>query len=349
MPDNFKHLLYLPWSKALTRQRHHGGSTTKRALWLVLCFAVWLGLVLPAAVQAGTPSSSPTPKVKVTTPTQKKAQAQGKKAQAQGKNASPKPTASPAAKPPASATQDRYSPVPIRTYESTPYNLYIVDEARILTPSERETVVKAMITASKYGNMAFLSTDSVSDSAQNEAERFANRVFGSQPGSVFIIEMGSRELYLNNYGSLNQVVDVSASRNIVANVYKTASRGHFGDCASEAFIEVYKTAAGHGIDRTLQHATNALMAIALGLICCFAIVKTHNTADKVNPTNILSGLEHTHDFSFRRERITNVVKVYSPRSRRSSSRSSSSGGGGGFGGGSYSSGGGSSSGAGHRF
>lgn len=226
--------------------------------------------------------------------------------------------------------------------EETGYGVYIDDGRDLLTDEEELALIEDMKPVTAYGNAAF-----VSDAQYGDTKTFAANLyqsyFGTDSGTLFLIDMGARNIWIHSNGAVYRTVTTPYANTITDNVYRYASRGEYYACAAEAFSQISTLLAGGRISQPMRWITNALLAVIVSLLINFLLVryKGRNVrpARKELIAATIVGLAAT-GLSMH---LTNQTKRYSPRS------SGSGGGGGGFSGGGGGGGGSHGGGGGHSF
>ena len=82
------------------------------------------------------------------------------------------------------------------TDEETNYQLLIEDDANLLTDSDIDKLMTDMQPLTQYGNIVFKSISENSTSAQNFAKDYYHGKYGIMSGSLFLIDMDSRIIYI---------------------------------------------------------------------------------------------------------------------------------------------------------
>ena len=226
----------------------------------------------------------------------------------------------------------------------TGYCIILEDDAQLLGSREQEELVAAMRTVTAYGNAAFKSISANAYSAASFADDYYHGLFGTESGTLFLIDMDNRELYLFSDGAIYRTIGKSYADTITDNVYRYASDGDYYLCASRAFEQIGAVLAGEKIAQPMKYISNALLAFILAALLNYFLARSLSRSSKPGTGEILGSISTRFDFRNPRKILTSQTKVYDPPS---SSSSGGSGGGhsGGGGGGGHSSGGG----GGHRF
>lgn len=227
------------------------------------------------------------------------------------------------------------------TNPETGYVIYIADEEDLLTDSEEVQLIEDMKPITEYGNAGFVSCENNSVSTRQYAEQRYSSVFGSESGTLLLIDMGMREFYIRNNGSVSRIITSAYSNTISDNIYKYASDRYYYKFASVCFMQELELLRGGKIAQPMRYISAALLALILGLLLNYLILRAVTVPRTAGNHEIIDAAQV--DFILRNptSRHTNTTKVYSPI------RSSGGGGGGRSGGGGFSGGGGS--GGGHRF
>ncbi len=225
------------------------------------------------------------------------------------------------------------------TNPDTGYFILMEDDASLLSTSEKEDLISEMQVITAYGNVAFKSIDydPYSDTGDYAYDYYAE-VFGSQSGTIFLIDMDNRKIWIHSNGDIYDIVTKSYADTITDNVYTYASDADYYKCASEAYKQITRLLSGQKISQPMKYISNGLLALILGLIINFFFVGIVSHPRKASDRAVIENL-YTATCSLNNPSAVfkNQTKVYSPQSDSSSGGGGgSSGGGGGGGGGGHS-------------
>lgn len=226
------------------------------------------------------------------------------------------------------------------------YRLIIEDDASLLTEEEEKKLYEEMKKTTQYGNVVFKTINkNPKYSTSTYAEEFYHSKFGfGENGTLFLIDMHYREIYIFSDGSIYNTITKSKALSITDNTYSYASASKYFECAEEAFKEINTLLSGRKIAEPMRIITSFILSLVIAAIIGFLItikkasLKIATNRDIVN--NINKKIVIIGDITAEK---TGQRKVYNPPSSSSSSGGGHSSGGGGGGG--HSSGGG----GGHRF
>ncbi|MCR4841791.1 MAG: TPM domain-containing protein [Eubacterium sp.] len=227
------------------------------------------------------------------------------------------------------------------TNRETGYSAIVLDNAELLSGTERETLLNDMQALTAYGTVIFSSDYAEGYSTDDYAESVLHSyVDNGDSGMVFEIDMSNRQIYIYSDGYIYDVVTSSYALTITDNVYTYASEGDYYSCAYNAFDQANSLLMGGKISQPMKHINNALMAIGIALAVVFIFVYATGA-----PGDDTVSRKVKVDGSFTSLAVIPgaLHKVYNPPS----SSSGGGGGGGGFGGGGG--GGSSGGGGGHSF
>ena len=221
--------------------------------------------------------------------------------------------------------------------EETNYTAIIEDNANLLTAEERAKLFEEMKPLTKYGHTAFVSTDNNTSSVETFADSYYHSHYGTESGSIFMIDMSNRKIYIFSDGENYKHITSSKAYSITDNTYRYATNEDYYGCASLAFKQINTILDGGKIAEPMRYTSNIFIALTLALFFSFVYILGKSKMAKATDRTIVEGC--TIDFKIG---DTSAIKtgqhaVYSPPS--------SSGGGSGGGGGGGSSGGG----GGHSF
>ena len=225
----------------------------------------------------------------------------------------------------------------------TGYQVYLCDGADLLSDEEELALFNDMAPVTSYGGAAFVSLDYNYRDTDDAAKDYFRKYFGTDSGTLFMIDMDNRNIYIFSDGAIYRTVSKAYANTITDNVYRSASRGDYYACASEAFSQITTLLDGGRISQPMKYTTNALLALILSLLINYGFVKW--TARSIRPTTAQLLGAITVGFTAGSRQLQHI------RTTRRFTGSSSGGGGGGGGGFSGGGGGGGSSGGGggHSF
>lgn len=212
------------------------------------------------------------------------------------------------------------------------HTLLIEDDANLLTPEEEEKLKEKMKPLTKYGHIVF---KSISTNPKYSTKEFANDFyyskFGNESGTIFIIDMDKRMIYIVSAGENYKHITDSKADIITDNIYRYASRKEYYECAEKAFEQIGIVLDGGKIAEPMRHASNVVISIVLAFFINFFIVLNASKLKKAANSEVLKNCDIAFEAGNVSGAKTGTHKVYSPPS--SSSSGGSSGGGGGGGGG----------------
>lgn len=241
----------------------------------------------------------------------------------------------------------------VYTNEDTGYQIIYEDDADLIDEEDVDSLINIMKPITEYGNVAFKSTlSNPYSSTERYASNYYSSKFGYSSGTVFIIDMDERTLWIHSDGKVYSTITTSYANTITDNVYTYASAGNYFLCSYKVFEQEAALLQGSRISQPMRFITNSLIALIIAILINYVIVRTSARKRKANHKDILNGVFVNNAFNNPNVELVRHSSVYSPPSSSSGSGGHSSGGGGGGsshssggGGGSHSSGGG----GGHRF
>ena len=158
------------------------------------------------------------------------------------------------------------------TNEDTGYEVFIADGEDLLTDAQEEELTACMIPITEYGNVVFESASlyrqSTKDYISGKYDRYWN-----ESASVFLIDMGERDLGLYSSGKIAKTVTPSYASSITDNVYRYASRGDYFGCAAQAFTQEATVLAGGRIAQPMKYISCALLAVIAALLVNYLIMR----------------------------------------------------------------------------
>lgn len=233
---------------------------------------------------------------------------------------------------------------PVYTNPDTGYSVVVEDDAGLLTEEERSELAEAMQRVTAYGNAAFKTVTENGSTTESFARSYYRELFGTESGTLFLIDMDNRNIWIFSDGAIYKTVTSSYADTVTDNVYRYASSGDYYTCGAKAFEQIYDLLEGNRIAQPMKYISNALLAVILSLLINFGLVRYFSKLKNPGEGEILKSIEKKFTY-------TEPVATYTHTSKRYDPVSSSSGGSSGGGSSGRSSGGGSSSGGGggHSF
>ncbi len=230
------------------------------------------------------------------------------------------------------------------TNQDTEYRVLIEDGAELLTEEERLELALEMQGITAYGSAAFVTVENNDFSTEGFARDYYMDRFGTDSGTVFVIDMDNRNIWIHSDGAVYRVVTTAYANTVTDNVYRYASRGDYYECAKEAFGEIQALLDGQRIAQPMKYISNALLAMILALLANFGLVICFTRLRKPGGNAVLANIHRRFTYSEIRAVHTHQSEIYDPVSSGSDGGSS-----GGSGGGGSSGGGSSGGGGGHSF
>lgn len=223
------------------------------------------------------------------------------------------------------------------TNNDTGYQVHIEDDAGLLSQEERESLAQQMQGITAYGDVLFKTISENNTITDSYARAYYRECFGTGSGTMFLIDMDNRNIWIRNDGRISGIVTNAYSDIITDNCYRYASRGDYYGCALEAFTEIEALLEGQRIAQPMKYICNAFLAVIFSLLLTLGLARLMSRSTAPRRNDLLQAASHRFRLGNPQAIYTHTTKVYDPPS--SDSGDSSSGGGGGGGGSSGSGGG----------
>lgn len=220
----------------------------------------------------------------------------------------------------------------------TSYRVVLEDDALLLDDEEVQNLAALMQEVTVYGNAAFKTIDNNDGGTESYARRYYQEQFGTESGTLFLIDMDNRNIWIHSDGAIYQVITTAYANTITDNVYRHASGGDYYDCAAQAYEQILTLLKGHRIAQPMKYISNALLALILALLLNYGLVCYYARIKKPRRRELLRSGRHHFSYTQPKAYFVRESRTYNPVSSDSGSSGGSSGGGGG--GGSSSGGGG---------
>ena len=90
--------------------------------------------------------------------------------------------------------------------QDTGYEAVIVDDAFLLSVSEKSMLLEKMKLITTYGNVMFNSISYNSTSTESYIKSLYREKYGSESGTIFVIDMDNRNIWIHSNGDRKSVV-----------------------------------------------------------------------------------------------------------------------------------------------
>jgi uncharacterized protein len=218
-------------------------------------------------------------------------------------------------------------------------NIQISDTANLFSYDDLAELYVACEGLTEYGNVGIYTTNiTLHTKTSLIASSTYDSWFGTSSGFLFVIDMLNREIYVETDGYIGDAVTPAKARSIADNVYKLASKGDYAGCAKKAVNQAKDLLNGYRIAEPMKYASNAVIAVLLGLLINFIVLRMLNRKKEVSVKELTDANRGSATFNGRNVTVVTRHVTVIRHSGGGGSR-------GGFGGG----GGHHSHGGGHRF
>ena len=154
----------------------------------------------------------------------------------------------------------------------TGYSALIYDDAELLSFAEKELLMHDMKPLTKYGNVAYWTTN---ETASNELDQAMNKrraLFGDTSSTVFVINMKIRKLTIQSDGGIYDVITDSRARSITDNVKGDTRNKKYYAASNDAFGQMLTLLEGGTISEPMKIASYVMLSLLAGLIIALAII-----------------------------------------------------------------------------
>lgn len=196
---------------------------------------------------------------------------------------------------------------------SNGYEVSITDKAELLSEQEEESLLKTMQPITAYGNVAFYSVgEDMQTLTKLLADRHYQELWGNESGTVFVIDMANRMLYIHSVGTVYDTLKTSYANTITDNVYTYATKEDYALCATNAYEQIYTVLEGGRIAQPMKYISNALFAFMLSFVLLYLIVKMVSKAKKPSKAQLFNGLKVSENMENLEVHYVNENRTYIP-------------------------------------
>lgn len=231
-----------------------------------------------------------------------------------------------------------YADTPAKPEESPKqYQVQVIDRAKLLTPEQRQLLVKDMEPLTTHGNMVFYTTTlKKGANFEKNAEHVYYQLYKNEPGVIFQIDMGNRKLTLSASTGMEDLIG-SERDSILSNIYEKATYKDYYGCAKACFDQIQRIINNEAIAHDMKYIDNGICALIIGLLLNF-IYMFNTVRKKASKKKLLGEIVLGASLANIMINAGKVTKRYEPKSKGSSGGGGGFHGGGGGGGGGFSGG-----------
>ena len=167
--------------------------------------------------------------------------------------------------------------------EAAASNIFIGDNAELLSDQEEQELESYLSTLKadyKYVVITDASGENGDDADSRLAYYYDNTFSRYDDGIAFIIDMYSREIYIEAFGDIQGRIKDSDSYDITDNVYTYASRGDYYTCIRKAFKQADTLVNQGFILRPMRYIVSLLLAIVIGFLFAFYMAMLERSKSK---------------------------------------------------------------------
>ena len=157
------------------------------------------------------------------------------------------------------------------TNPETSYQVLIIDELSLLTESEQAKLAEDMMPLTQYGHAVFWTTDEYAYDAIDQARIKRKELYYFDSAAILAINMGSRKISIQTYGTIRDYINDSKARSITDNVSHYATSKDYYGCSQDAFQQMYRVVEGEYISEPMKYTSYAVISAMLGLIIALSI------------------------------------------------------------------------------
>lgn len=224
------------------------------------------------------------------------------------------------------AVQDSFEAIEMHRNPETSYRVLIEDGAQLLDEEEVQALAVQMQEITTYGNAAFKTVDSDVWDTESYARQYYKEQFGTDSGTLFLIDMDNRNIWIHSDGNIYKVITTSYANTITDNVYRYASDGDYYECAAHTYDQILTLLKGQKIAQPMKYISNGLLAVILALLLNYGLVSFFARIRKPGRKELLeSGRNHFH-YTQPKAFFVRESRTYNPVSSDSSGGSSGGGG-----------------------
>ena len=219
----------------------------------------------------------------------------------------------------------------------TNYKVLIEDDTNLLDEEEKKKLLEEMKPLTQYGNIIFKSiNDNPSYSTGSYAENYYHQNFNTESGTIFLIDMDNRYIYIFSDGKNYNAVTSYKAEIITDNIYEYASDGEYYECASKAYSQIYSLLRGEKIAEPMRYICNIIFSISISFLLVYLFIMNKSKIRKASYKQVMKNAKSSIVIGNITANQTGTHKVYNPPSSSGSSGGGSSGGGSSGGGGGHS-------------
>lgn len=195
------------------------------------------------------------------------------------------------------------------------HNLVIQDDANLLTEEQIEVLRTYMTPLTEYGNIVFKTTNYNPTTPKQYAHDCYYDMFGEQSGSLFLIDMQNRYLFIHSDGTnYKKYITTAKANSITDNIYTEALKGDYLSCAMQAFSQMNTILSGGKISEPMRLYSSFLISIVSSAVLSFGYIMMCSKNKKPSTDKIISNCKVKFNTNNTKAIKIGQSKKYSPQS-----------------------------------
>ena len=170
----------------------------------------------------------------------------------------------------------------VYTNPQTGYEAVVDDRKDLLAEAQEKVLLQQMRELTEYGNCMFVTCSDERDPSEHAKQIYRQR-YGQESGTILIIDMHHRIIYIRNEGEVSRIITNAYSNAITDNSYTYASAGNYYECASSIFSQEKTLLEGGKIAQPMKYITNFLLSVLTALLIHFVILTVSRYATDPDP------------------------------------------------------------------
>lgn len=180
------------------------------------------------------------------------------------------------------------------TNPDTGYEVIVEDDADLLTDEEEEELAELMVGITPYGSAVFKTISYNDTTTERYIKEYYADLFGSGSGTVFLIDMDNRNIWIHSNGAVYKIITNSYADTITDNVYTYASDEEYYECGYHVFEQIRTLLEGNKIAQPMKYISNTFLAVIMALFINYFVVKAMSVSKKPGEKELLAATRYDY-------------------------------------------------------
>ncbi|MBR1772219.1 MAG: hypothetical protein IJ747_09350 [Lachnospiraceae bacterium] len=196
--------------------------------------------------------------------------------------------------------------------ETTGYEVYVYDQAQVLSELDAERLAEQMKELTQYGNAVFWSVQDNPLSVSGYAEAHYLNLYGDESGILVVLDLGKERAGVYSTGRIGRAFGARERERLASSLRRSIKNGSYAPSAQVIFSRALSAVEGEFMARVTKYACNALIALILAMLINFVAVNLSSRPQWTSDSELLEATLSYFDNTEPEVEFVTTVDHYKP-------------------------------------